>query len=209
MFKNRKDAGERLAEALSGYQNQKPLVLAIPRGGVPVGYEVAKALRADFSLLIVQKLPLPFNKTQVFGAIAEGGRVIVLAQGSRDLDQSVIDKVIANQTEEIKRRQHVLRTSKALPSLAGRTVILVNDGIKLGATMKAAVQYVQAKGPKQIVVASPVSSPEAAHAFEQMDAVDSVVILEKPRFFHDVAEVYNTLQEVGDHAVRRLLQQSQ
>jgi predicted phosphoribosyltransferase len=209
MFKNRKDAGKKLAGALSGCRDQDPLVLAIPRGGVPVGYEVAKALGADFSLLIVQKLPFPFNTKESFGAVAEGGRVVVLAHASRNLDQTLIDQVIADQIKEIKRRRRVLRTEHAIPALTGRTVILVDDGIKLGVTMKAAVRYVNARGPEKIVVAAPVSSPEAANAFEHMPAVDSVVILEKPRFFHDIAQVYTDWGDVGDHNVMQLVQQWQ
>ncbi|MCB2209808.1 phosphoribosyltransferase [bacterium] len=209
MFKNRQDAGKKLAEALSAYRDQAPLVLAIPRGGAPVGYEVAKALDADFSLLIVQKLPFPLNQQQNFGAIAEGGSVIVLGHASRNLDPAVIDKVIDEQIKEIKRRQHVLRTEQAIPPLTGRTIILVDEGIKIGVTMKAAIRDVSTQNPKKIIVASPVSSPEAAHAFEQMHAVDQVVILEKPRFFHDIAQVYDELLKVGDHAVLSLVHQWQ
>ncbi len=209
MFRNRQDAGIQLAKALSSFQDEKPLVLAIPRGGAPVGFEVAKALQADFSLLIVQKLPFPFNPQESFGAVAEGGRVIVLAHASRNLDQTLIDKVVADQIEEIRRRRRVFRTEHPLPSLTGRIVILVDDGIKLGATMKAAVRYADARAPEKIVVAAPVSSPEAAHAFSQMEAVAAVVILETPRFFRDVAQAYADWHEVSDHEVLQLVRQWQ
>ena len=205
MFKNRQDAGIKLAEKLLSWKGKDTIVLAIPRGGVPVGFEVAKTLGTDLSLLIVRKLPFPYNPESGFGAIAEDGSVVILPGASRNLQKELIETIVADQEKEIERRVHILRGNRPLPELAGKNIILVDDGIAMGSTMRAGVRCVSKKEPARIVVATPVSSPEAAHALSQMEAVDEVVILEEPRFFHSVAQSYQNWQDVPDHEVINFL----
>ncbi len=209
MFINRKDAGRQLAEALIEYKGTGVLVLAIPRGGVPVGIEVAKELEADFSLVITRKLPFPYNPEAGFGAIAEDGSNIIMRGASQNLSKAMIETIIRNQQEEIKRRIKVLRGGQPLPDIAGRIVILIDDGIAMGSTMRASIKLCENRGAEQIVVAAPVASPEVAHALEQKESVSDVAILLKPRFFRAVAQVYENWYDVPDHEVLELIKQFQ
>ena len=129
MFEDRRDAGKQLAQELEAYRDEGVLVLAIPRGGVEVGYQVAKHLDADLSLLIVRKLPYPDQPEAGFGALAEDGSTVILRDATRWLSEETINRVIDEQRREIERRLAVLRRGEPLPDLTGRTVILVDDGI--------------------------------------------------------------------------------
>jgi putative phosphoribosyl transferase len=207
MFTDRKDAGRQLAKSLSAYRDKDPLVLVIPRGGVPVGFEVASDFGTCLSLLIVQKLPFPYNPEAGFGAVAEDGSLVLLPGVSRNLNKELIETIIADQKREIDRRIHILRGNRSLPELAGRKVILVDDGIAMGSSMRAGVKCLSGKNPAEIIVATPVASPEASHALSQMEAVNKVVILEEPRFFHSVAQSYQHWKAVPDYEVISLLNQ--
>jgi predicted phosphoribosyltransferase len=131
MFKDRRDAGQELARELQHYKSEDVLVLAIPRGGVEVGYQVAKHLDADFSLLIARKLPYPDQPEAGFGALAEDGSSVVLERATRWVSDATVERVIDEQRQEIERRVAVLRKGEPLPELRGRTVILVDDGIAI------------------------------------------------------------------------------
>lgn len=203
MFHDREDAGKKLAHALQNYKNKKPLILAIPRGGVEVGYQVARNLHAEFSIIVTRKLPYPDNPEAGFGAIAEDGSLFLLEEATQWLPEDTIQQIIQEQTQEVQRRIIVLRQGKPLPAISGKTVILVDDGIAMGSTMHAAVLLCQKKKAKHIVVAAPVSDERVAREFEQI--VDDVVILEKPLFFHAVAEVYRHWHDVSDEEVLNLL----
>lgn len=207
MFKNRADAGRKLADQLAYLVGMNPLVLAIPRGGVPVGFEIVKALNAEFSLIIARKLPFPYAPESGFGAVAEDGSLTILPHATYNLSNKIISTIIKTQKMEIQRRTAVLRGGKPLPNLEDRIVILVDDGIAMGSTMRASITYCKKQGPNQLIVASPVSSPEVARAFNDLEAVDETLILEKPRFFRAVAQVYEDWSEITDHEVLEIMNQ--
>ena len=155
MFKDRKEAGKKLAKALGKYKNKNVLVFAIPRGGIEVAYEVAEYLHANFSLLISRKLPLPYNREAGFGAIAENGSSFIFDWAKHELSESEIKKIKKDQKDEIKRRIKVLRNGKPLPKISGKIVILIDDGLAMGATMEAAIMLCKKKKAKKIIVAVP------------------------------------------------------
>ncbi|WP_457592576.1 phosphoribosyltransferase [Hydrogenimonas sp.] len=203
IFKDRKDAGKHLAEALIRYKAEHPLVLAIPRGGTEVGYEVAKALDADFDLLIARKLPFPDNPESGFGAVAEDGSLYLIPYYAELLDPSLVASIVAYQKEEIERRIARLRGGRELTPVRGRTVILVDDGIAMGSTMRAAVAYCRHRGAAKIVVAAPVGSPDVKKEFQKI--ADDVVILSTPPYFRAVAEAYETWYDVNDEEVLSIM----
>jgi predicted phosphoribosyltransferase len=204
MFADRKDAGQKLARALENYREQKPLVLAIPKGGVEVGYEVAKHLGCEFSILIARQLPFPDNPEAGFGAVAEDGSTFINDYAARALSQHTIDRILKQQRREIKRRIAALRKGQPLPQISDRTVILIDDGIAMGSTMRAGISLCKNKKAGKIVVASPVAGPSTAAELARI--VDDVVVLEKPAFFRAVAQAYANWYDVCDEEVIRILQ---
>lgn len=207
MFKDRKDAGEKLAKTLKKYKNKKVVVLAIPKGGVEVAYQVAKYLNADFSLLISRKLPFPDNPESGFGAIAEDGSVFIHEDTARWLSKEEINKIKKEQIEEIKRRIKVLRKGKPLPEISNRIVILIDDGLAVGSTIKAAIELCKKKKAKKIIVAVPVSSKDVAEEIGRL--VDEIIVLEKPDFFQAVAQVYKNWYDVSDEEVIEIMKKWQ
>ncbi|MCX6354933.1 MAG: phosphoribosyltransferase family protein [Candidatus Aureabacteria bacterium] len=203
MFENRIDAGKKLAKALEGYRDRDPLVLAIPRGGALVGYEVAKHLNARFSLIIARKLPFPDNPESGFGAIAEDGSTFLFKAASGWLSESAIREVIRRQKIELQRRIDVLRRGKALPEVKGKVVILVDDGIAMGSTMRASIMLCRNRKAKKIIVAAPVAGPDVAEEIRRM--ADEAVILEKPAFFQAVAQVYRNWYDLTDEEVLEVM----
>jgi putative phosphoribosyl transferase len=204
MFKDRKDAGRKLAAALQPYKEEDILVLAIPRGGVELGYEVAKALRCDFSLVICRKLPYPYNPESGFGAIAEDGSLYINKPAAASVSEHEIERIIMAQGKEIKRRIERLRGGRALPPLKGRTVILVDDGIAMGSTMHAAVDLCRKAEAGKIIVAVPVAGREAKEKFSEM--ADEVIVLESPANFYAVAQVYEKWCDVSNEEVLDILE---
>jgi predicted phosphoribosyltransferase len=209
VFKDRKHAGRELSKKLSHLRRVNPLVLAIPRGGVPVGYEIAKALQADFSLIIARKLPFPYNPESGFGAIAEDGSSVILNQAKSIFSSRTIETIKEEQKKEIKRRIQVLRGGNPLPEIANRTVILVDDGIAMGSTMLAAIEMIKKQKPKSLIVAVPVSSPEIGRAIENQGPVDETIILEQPRYFRAVAQVYENWRDIPDYEVISIMKEWQ
>lgn len=205
MFADRTDAGKQLAKELEKYKNQNTLVLAIPRGGVPVALEVAKYLDAELSMVIARKLPFPYNPESGFGAVAEDGSTVILRAAAANLSQETIESIIEDQKQEIKRRIKILRGGQPLPNMQDRAVILVDDGIAMGSTMRASIKTCNNHHPSRLIVASPVGSPEVARALKLKDAVDETVILEKPKFFRAVAQVYEHWHDVADHEVLAIM----
>jgi len=199
MFVDRREAGERLAKALEKYQNQEALVLAIPRGGVEVGYEVARYLNSNFSIIVSRKLPLPEDPEAGFGAIAEDGSIFIFEEVALQIPAKLIDRIIEEQKEEIKRRMVVLRKGRPLPKIANRTVILVDDGLAMGSTMRVSIMLCRNNRARKIVVAVPVSGENVAEEIGKM--VDELVVLEKPPFFYAVAQVYRHWHDVSDKEV--------
>jgi putative phosphoribosyl transferase len=205
-FKNRAQAGKQLAQDLSAYAHRGDVVvLALPRGGVPVAYAVARALGAELDLLIVRKLGLPRHEEYAMGAIGSGG-VCVLQQGVPGLlgvTQEQVDAVIAREEAEIARRERQYRGARAPVELRGRTVILVDDGIATGSTMQAAVLVARKHGAGKIVVAVPVAPPETLATMAPQ--VDELVCLQAPPMFRAVSQFYREFDQTSDEEVQDLL----
>ncbi|KKG17514.1 phosphoribosyltransferase [Methanosarcina sp. 2.H.T.1A.6] len=205
MFKNRKDAGEKLAQALERYRPENPLILAIPRGGVEVGLQVSRKLGADFSLIIVRKLPFPDNPEAGFGAIAENGSTFIIKNAGYWFARETIEKIKQEQIAEVERRVNAFRGGNPLPKLSRRTIILVDDGIAMGSTMRVAIKLCRARKAGKIVVAVPVAGREAADAIAK--EADELVVLDIPVYFRAVAQVYENWYDVSDEEVLDLLRQ--
>jgi putative phosphoribosyl transferase len=206
-FRDRHEAGRALARALApryaGRDNV--VVLALPRGGVPVAYEVAAALGATLDVFVVRKLGVPGHEELAMGAIASGG-VLVLDQDvvrALGITKEELQRVGATELRELERREAVYRGSPEPPELAGTTVILVDDGLATGATMQAAAQAVRKLGPARIVVAVPVASAQTCDAFRH--GVDEIVCLMTPEPFHAVGLWYEDFSPTSDDEVRELL----
>ena len=202
-FHDRSDAGRQLAQALEQYRNRDVLVLAIPRGGVEVGFQVARGLQADLSIIVTRKLPLPDNPEAGFGAVAEDGSLYLDREAAGWLPESTVHRIIRDQEEEIRRRIAALRGSRPLPLITGRTVILVDDGIAMGSTMRVSIRLCRHRKAARIVVASPVSGASTAREFKSL--ADEVVVLTTPHFFRAVAQVYQDWYDVSDEEVIAIL----
>jgi putative phosphoribosyl transferase len=206
-FRDRVDAGQALATHLRKYAARPDvLVLALPRGGVPVAYEVAKALGAPLDVFIVRKLGVPGHEEYAMGAVASGGIRVVSDEVVRGLGltQADVDRVAARETAELTRRERLYRGNRPEPDLSGRTVILVDDGLATGSTMKAAVKALCAKKPTAIVVAVPIAAPETCRELEPV--VDEVVCAVTPDPFHAVGLWYHDFTQTTDAEVRDLLE---
>lgn len=207
LFKNRKAAGQFLAKELATYANrQDVLVLALPRGGVPVAFEVAKALNAPLDVFVVRKLGVPEQEELAMGAIASGG-VRVLNKNivrSLDISETAINQVVAKEQQELERRERLYRGVHPVPTLHERTVILVDDGLATGATMRAAVVALQQQKPAKIIVAVPVSASETYQEFQSK--VDEVVCAATPNPFYSVGLWYEDFPQTTDEEVRVLLE---
>jgi putative phosphoribosyl transferase len=216
VYADRADAGRRLvpdvvravadaAEHDASAGAAPPLVLALPRGGVPVAVEVAAALQAPLDVLLVRKLGVPDHAELAFGAIATGGAIVLnpdVVLGAR-LDAGAIETVIAAETAELRRRERRYRGDRPVPPVAGRTVIVVDDGLATGATMRAAVLALRERGAARVVAAAPVGSPDGC-ALLARDA-DVVVCPLVPRRFTAVGAWYVEFGPVEDGAVTALL----
>ena len=206
LFADRREAGRELAARLAEIDGDaNPVVLALPRGGVPVGYEIARGLNAALDVFLVRKLGTPGHQELAMGAIATGGvRVlndeIVQAFGIRE-DQ--IDAVARREEIELDRREASYRRGRLFPSLSGRTVILVDDGLATGSTMKAAVLAVRQQKPARVIVAVPVGAPEACRTLSVI--ADDVVCARMPRSFSAVGEWYRDFSQTTDEEVVELL----
>jgi predicted phosphoribosyltransferase len=203
MFKDRKEAGQKLGRLLEPYKHCDGVVLAIPRGGVEVAFHVAQHLDLPMSIVIVRKLPFPDNPEAGFGAIAEDDSIYFIDKVYDWMPFSKIQGVIEHEKEEIKRRVKAFRESSPLPHLPGKTVLLVDDGIAMGSTMQAAVMLCRSRKVRKIVVAAPVASMDTA--MEMAKIADEVIIAEKPQEFRAVADHYENWYDVGDEEVLGIL----
>jgi predicted phosphoribosyltransferase len=205
-FGDRREAGRLLAQKLTGYANRRDvLVLALPRGGVPVAYEVAQALGAPLDVFVVRKLGVPGSEELAMGAVATGGARVLNDQvvSALRVPDYVIDAVAAWEQQELARRERVYRGDRPPPDVRGRTVILVDDGLATGATMLAAIRALRAQGPARIVVAVPTASPDICEQFRK--EVDEVVCAITPEPFHAVGLWYEDFSPTTDDEVRDLL----
>lgn len=205
-FRDRHDAGRVLSESLAAYRGTPGLlVLGLARGGVPVGWEVAAALRADLDVFLVRKLGVPRWPELAMGALASGGRVVMndsVLAGLHVTDEQ-IREVIDSEAIELRRREDAYRSGRPVADIRGRTVILVDDGIATGASMLAAVRAVRGGDPQSVVVAVPVGPRSACR---QLAAeADDVVCATMPIDFDAVGQVYADFHQVSDDEVRELL----
>jgi len=209
MFLNRSEAGIRLGARLDQYKGRNEvIVLALPRGGVVTGYELARALGVPLDVLIVRKIGFPSQPELAAGAVAETGSQFmnrdILAMGN--LSEAALKPEIERQKREIARRVVLYRSGRGLGRLSGKTVILVDDGVATGATMKAAISALREEKPAKLVVALPVAPPETAEELRAM--VDEFVCLETPRHFMAVGAHYGDFTQVTDEEVVELLRRA-
>ncbi|MEA2724903.1 MAG: putative phosphoribosyl transferase [Gemmatimonadales bacterium] len=209
LFRDRAEAGRLLAARLGKYAGKPDvIVLALPRGGVPVAYEVAKALQAPMDVFIVRKLGVPGQEELAMGAVASGGARVLNEQvvNGLGIPDYVIDAVVKWETEEIKRREQLYRGNRPPPAVRGKTVILVDDGLATGSTMLAAVRALREQGPARIVMAVPVASPDTCELLKAY--VDEVVCAVTPEPFYAVGLWYSDFSQTSDEEVRELLARS-
>jgi predicted phosphoribosyltransferase len=208
-FRDRTEAGRVLAEQLASYTGRDDVVvLALPRGGVPVAYEVAKALGAPLDVFVVRKLGVPGHPELAMGAVASGGELVLddrLIQ-TLQIPTSEIERVARRELQELARREHAYRERREPPPLQGKTVILVDDGLATGATMRAAVRAVRRLGAAHIVVAVPTAS--ATTCEELRGEADEVVCATTPEPFRAVGLWYEDFGQTSDDEVRTLLERA-
>ena len=208
-FRDRREAGRLLAAKLRAYANRPDvIVLALPRGGVPVAFEVASALGAPLDVFLVRKLGVPGYEELAMGAVATGGVRVLNDEIVRGLGipDYVIDAVAAWEQQELTRRERVYRDDRPQPNVQGRTVILVDDGLATGATMLAAIKALRQQQPARIVVAVPTASPETCS--EMRSEADDVVCAITPEPFYSVGLWYDDFSQTTDEEVRELLARS-
>jgi len=209
LFKTRKEAGQRLTSDLKEYANRPDvIVLGLPRGGVPVAYEVARGLNAPLDVWLVRKLGAPGHEELAMGAIASGSTRILNKDVVRSLgvSEQAIDKVAAKEQQELERREKAYRGDQPPLELRDRTVLLVDDGVATGASMHAAAVALRQHDPKQIVAAVPVAAPETCKEFQV--EVDKIICSETPQPFYAVGLWYDKFDQTTDQEVRDLMQRS-
>jgi predicted phosphoribosyltransferase len=205
---DRRTAGERLAVRLFHYRDQDPVVVALPRGGVPVGFEIAQRLRAPLDILIVRKVGAPANPEYGLGAVVEGGTRFLDEPRIRAAGHTVRDlgPTIAREVAEVDRRAREFRAGHPPVPLENRTVILVDDGVATGGTVLAALTALRARSPRRIVLALGVAPPDTVENLEP--EVDELVVLLVPFTFFAVGEWYRRFSQVSDEEVQQLLERS-
>jgi len=210
IFQDRREAGRKLADKLHDYRNMPELlVLALPRGGVPVGFEVARALNAPLDVFVVRKLGLPGHEELAMGAIASGGVRVMNDSVLRhaDVPQSMIDAVTAREQSELARREQLYRGGRPPLQVEGRTVLLVDDGLATGSTLRAAIAALRRMHVGKLVVAAPVGAPDTC--VQLLREADDVICAQTPWPFHGVGQWYVYFDQTSDEEVQALLAQSQ
>ncbi len=210
LFENRYDAGRKLAEKLTEYQEHKVLVLAIPNGGMPIGLEVALALNAELDLIISRKIPIPLRPESGFGAVTDDGTVILNQQliERLGLTQEQVNHQISEVTANIRKRILLYRGNRPLTLISGKTVVLVDDGLASGYTMLAAIESVKSRRPRQIIVAVPAASGTAVLEVERVcDKVITYVTSNAPEFY--IADYYQSWHDLTDGEALKCLREVQ
>lgn len=209
-FRDRSDAGRRLAAALASYQDQRPVILALPRGGVPVASEVAAALNAPLDLIIARKIGVPFQPELAMGAVVDGGTPIIVRNDDvirlAHIDEAEFKAVCDSELAEIERRRQLYLGSRERPDVAGRTAIVVDDGVATGATTRAALRATRLRNPKKLVLAVPVAPTESLAELRQ--EADEVVCLEEYEPFGAIGLYYSDFRQVSDQEVVNTMRQS-
>jgi predicted phosphoribosyltransferase len=202
-FLNRSEAGRRLAIALAKYKDRQPVILALPRGGVPVAAEVATALNAPLDLVIVRKLGVPFQRELAMGAVVDGDNPIVVRNeeviGTTGIDEADFEAVCRAELAEIERRRERYLGHRERAAVAGRTAIVIDDGVATGATTRAALQTVRARNPETLVLAVPVAPTESLEILR--GEVDDLVCLEDHELFGAIGFYYRDFRQVSDEEV--------
>jgi putative phosphoribosyl transferase len=205
-YKNRTEAGRELANALQPYANRPDVqVLGLPRGGVPVAYQVTKSLNAPMDLMLVRKLGLPGHEELAMVAIATGGSRVLNAEVLQGLgiSEAQIEEVAAVELQELRRRERIYRDDRPIPEVHGRCIILIDNGLATGATMQAAIAALRQQRPSEIVVAVPVAPPDTVASLRQQ--ADAVICPAMPEPFFGVGLWYADYAQVTDAEVRELL----
>ncbi|MGZ5903946.1 MAG: phosphoribosyltransferase [Reyranella sp.] len=206
-FKDRSDAGRRLAAALASYKDQRPVILALPRGGVPVAAEVAAKLEAPLDLVLVRKIGVPSQPELAMGAVVDGGSPIVVRNeeviGLVGIDESRFNAARDRELAEIERRRQLYLGNRPQVDVAGRVAIVVDDGIATGATTRAALRSIAMRKPSKLVLAVPVAPAETVSELRR--EVDELVCLEAHEHFRAIGLHYKDFRQVSDEEVRRLL----
>jgi len=207
LFKDRVDAGKRLAELLREFEGRENVVvLALPRGGVPVAAQVAKRLHLPLDIFLVRKLGVPSQRELAMGAVASGGKVLVNDPVAASVSAEEFEKTLQHERWELARREMLYRGERPEIELSGRTVILVDDGLATGMTMRVAILALRERGIRTLVVAVPVAS---RRAFELLsEEADQVISLATPRYFHNVGEWYEDFSQTSDDEVIALLNEN-
>jgi putative phosphoribosyl transferase len=209
LFADRADAGRQLADALGAYADDSDLVvLALPRGGVPVGYEVARRLHAPLDVYVVRKLGVPGHEELAMGALASDGTCVIDEDliESLGIDESALEQVVQHEIGELARRKIAYRDARPDPEIGGKTVIVVDDGLATGATMRAAALALRERNPAAIVAGVPVAAPRTCASLRNV--VDRIVCVYTPEPFHAVGLYYQNFDQTSDDEVRRLLVQA-
>lgn len=206
-FRNRSEAGRRLAAALAAYKGQDVVVLALPRGGVPVAAEIAAALNAPLDLVLVRKIGAPFHQELAMGAVANGGQPLTVRNedviAMLGVSDEVFDEVRDRELKEIERRKQAYLKNRPAPDLAGRVAIVVDDGVATGATTRAALLAVRARRPARLVLAVPVAPSDVLPAMR--DEADEVVCLEDHSSFGAIGYYYADFSQVSDQEVTTIM----
>ena len=207
-FEDRRDAGSRLAERLEGYRGGRPVVFALPRGGVPVGFEISRHLHAPLDVIVSRKLGAPDQPEFGIGAVAPGGVRVLNRDVVRRLGipQDYLDRVTERETAEVERRLHHFRGDRPETPVAGRTAILVDDGLATGVTARAAVETLRRRAPGRLVLAVPVCAAPSAALFAS--EVDDLVCLKTPPDLGAIGFWYRNFDQTPDEEVVRLLEES-
>jgi predicted phosphoribosyltransferase len=207
MFQDRSDAGRRLAKALLGYKGRNAVVLALPRGGVPVAAEVAAALDAPLDLILVRKIGVPTQPELAMGAVVDGAAPIVIRNeeviGLSGTTADEFDMTCARELAEIERRRQLYIGERPRAEIAGQVVIVIDDGIATGATTLAALQAIRNRKPKELVLAVPVAPPDTIRELRQ--EVDALICLETPELFGAIGYFYRDFRQVSDEEVVAIL----
>jgi putative phosphoribosyl transferase len=208
-FRNREEAGRLLADRLRKYANRSDvIVLALPRGGVPVGFEIASALQVRLDVFVVRKLGVPGQEELAMGAIASGGVRVLNEEIVRGLglSSSAIERTAQEEEQELLRREQLYRNGRPFPELKNRIVILVDDGLATGSSMRAAAQALRRHEPARIIVAVPTAAPETCEEFKS--EVDEIICAITPEPFYAVGLWYEEFPQTSDEEVRDLLARS-
>lgn len=206
VFEDRRSAGRALVPELQRCKLADPVILGLPRGGIPLAYEIAVALHAPLDTIVVRKLGVPSQPELAFGAIASGGIRVInddVIESLLSLDEETIERIARREMEELRRREQAYRLDRPYPDLDGRDVVLVDDGLATGATMRAAAEAVITRSPSSVVVAVPVGSASAVARLAAI--VDRVICLESPASFYAVGQFYSDFRQTSDNEVRELL----